>query len=151
MTEDMTTITDPFDRKHYHHWIEDRVRFSDLDPLGHVNNNAISQYFENARALFYMRLTPLWPRGDKLFVLARVEVNYRHELHMPAHLKIGTGVRKIGTTSLTLTNVLYSDRVGIAYGQSVSVLIDKKKRRPVPIDDELRSLIQDILDTPNDE
>ena len=35
---------------------KDYVRFSDLDPLGHTNNNAIGEYFENARAALFMEV-----------------------------------------------------------------------------------------------
>src|SRR5919112_664081 len=37
------------DPSFYRHWIEDRVRFADLDPLGHCNNAAIGGFFEAPR------------------------------------------------------------------------------------------------------
>src|SRR5580692_3157809 len=124
--------TERFDQRRYKHWIEDHVRFSDLDPLGHVNNNAIGQYFENARAAFFLKITPNWPYRDQLFLLARTAVDFRHELHMPAQLCIGSGVIHIGRTSLTLANALFRGKKengdGIAYCESVSVLIDQRTR-----------------------
>ena len=123
------------------HWIDDHVRFSDLDPLGHVNNNAIGSYFENARAALFREVTPNWPHRDELFVLARMTIDFKRELHMPAQLKIGTAVLKIGRTSMTLANGLFRGEEGIAYGESVSVLINEKSRKPVEISAELRGLI----------
>jgi acyl-CoA thioester hydrolase len=136
-----------FDPRRYKHWIEDHVRFSDLDPLGHVNNNSIGQYFENARAALFMKITPNWPHRDQLFLLARTAVDFRHELHMPASLFIGSGVLRVGRTSLTLSNALYREEKkaenGIAYCESVSVLIDQRTRKPVEVPDELRRVFME--------
>ena len=131
-----------FDQKRFRHWITDQVRFSDLDPVGHVNNNSIGQYFENARAAFFMEITPNWPHRDQLFILAHSAVDFRHELHMPAELRIGTGVFKIGQTSLHLINALFTKERGVAYCESVSVLIDRKVRKPLPIPDDLRQILK---------
>ena len=49
-TETSTAITS---REFYPYWIDESVRFADLDPLGHVNNAAISTYFESARVALF--------------------------------------------------------------------------------------------------
>src|SRR3954447_19148774 len=59
--ETSTAITS---REFYPYWINESVRFADLDPLGHVNNAAISTYFEGAggavpRRWQFSRLRPL--------------------------------------------------------------------------------------------
>ena len=41
------------DPSFYRHWIEDRVRFADLDPLGHCNNAAIGGFFESSRVALF--------------------------------------------------------------------------------------------------
>jgi acyl-CoA thioester hydrolase len=130
---------------HYKHWIDDRVRFSDLDPLGHVNNNTVGQYFENARAALYLTVTPTWPHGDEIFVLAQSTINFLHELHMPADLRVGSGVVKIGRTSLTLSNILMHGERVISTGESVSVLINHTTRKPAPISDEFRVVLNRLL------
>ena len=132
-----------FDPKRYQHWLSDQVRFSDLDPVGHVNNNAIGEYFENARAALFLKLTPHWPRGEQFFVLARTAVDFRRELHLPAALKIGTRLLKLGRTSMTLANALFRDADGIAYCESVSVWIDQATRQPTPLPDALRARIME--------
>jgi acyl-CoA thioester hydrolase len=128
-----------FEQKHYKHWIEDKVRFGDLDPVGHVNNNAIGQYFENARAFLFMAITPGWPNRDDLFVLGRTAIDFRKELHLPAALKVGSRILKLGRTSMVLSNGLFSEGAGIAYCESVSVLIDRKTRAPIALPDDLRA------------
>jgi len=130
-----------FDQSHYKHWIEDHVRFSDLDPLGHVNNNSIGQYFENARAALFMEVTPHWPHRNQLFILAHIAIDFRRELHYPAPLRIGTGVASIGRTSMTLINALCRGTDGIAYCESISVLINRTTRKPIEVPDDLRVVL----------
>jgi acyl-CoA thioester hydrolase len=130
-----------FDQSRYTHWIEDHVRFSDLDPLGHVNNNSIGQYFENARAALFMDVTPNWPHRDKLFSLAHTAIDFRRELHMPAQLRIGTGVTGVGRTSLKLVNALFRGSDGLAYCESVSVFINRTTRKPIEVPEDLRKIL----------
>jgi acyl-CoA thioester hydrolase len=139
----MPALTDAecFDAARYKHWAEDYVRFSDLDALGHVNNNAIGEYFENARAVLFTEVTPDWPHRQQLFVLARIAIDYRHELHMPAHLRIGTRVTGFGRTSMRMASAVFHEKTGIAYAETVSVLIEEQSRQPVEISQELRTIL----------
>jgi acyl-CoA thioester hydrolase len=136
-----------FDQRRYKHWIEDHVRFSDLDPLGHVNNNAIGEYFENARAALFIDVTPNWPHRDHIFILAHSAIDFRHELHMPAQLRIGSCITSLGRTSMKLSNALFRGDHGVAYCENVSVLIDRTTRKPVPISDELRQVLTKYIAT----
>ena len=139
----LETITDArrFDTARYKHWSKDYVRFSDLDPLGHTNNNAIGEYFENARAALFVEVTPSWPRGNQIFVLARISIDYRHELHIPADLRIGTCVTGFGRTSMRMASAVFHDKTGIAYAETVSVLIEEKSRKPAEIPADLRQIL----------
>ncbi len=139
--------TDKFyDQNRYKIWTNDHVRFCDLDALGHVNNNAMGMYFENARANLFNIVTPGWPWTDTIFVLARTCITFTHELHIPAQVKLGTCITKIGTTSLHVANALWHDQTPISYSESVSVLIDQKKRGPVKIGDKLRDVLKQYLE-----
>ncbi len=130
----------------YKLWTKDHVRFCDLDALGHVNNNAMGMYFENARANLFSIVTPGWPWDDEIFILVRTCISFKHELHIPARVKIGTCITKIGTTSLHIANALYHGEKPISYSESVSVLIDQKKRTPIKITKELRTTLKPYFD-----
>ena len=135
------TDTRRFDTNRYKHWAKDYVRFSDLDALGHTNNNAIGEYFENARAGLFMEVTPRWPHRDQIFVLARISIDYRHELHIPADLRIGTCVTGFGRTSMLMASALFHGDIGIAYAETVSVLIEESSRKPAEIPADLRQTL----------
>ncbi len=126
--------THRFDKARYKHWIDEHVRFSDLDALGHVNNNSIGEYFENARAALFAILTPNWPWRPEIFVLAHSRIDFRHELRLPAHMRIGSCITTIGRTSVGIVNALFhADGRGLAYCENVSVLIDREEKR-APVD-----------------
>lgn len=131
-----------FNQSRFKHWITDQVRFCDLDPLGHVNNNAIGTYFENARAFFFREVTPEWPHGSQFFVLGRIAIDFRRELHLPASLRIGTGVVSLGRTSMILSNALFRGEDGLAHCESVSVWIDQESRKPTEIPADLRARLR---------
>lgn len=131
-----------FNPKRYPLWSNDHVRFCDLDALGHVNNNAMGTYFENARAKFLNLITPGWPWSETIFVLVHTCITFRHELHMPARLRIGTCAIKAGTTSLHLGNALFHGDTPIAYSEATSVLIDAQTRKPVKISQDLHAAIR---------
>ncbi len=132
--------TQRFDQRRYKHWIDDHVRFSDLDPLGHVNNNAIGQYFENARAALFVKVTPEWPKGDKFFVLARSAVDFRRELHMPAQAACRLRRYQRGPHLDDACECAVRGDDGIAYCESVSVWIDNRTRKPTEIPDDVRKI-----------
>jgi len=135
-----------YNRERYHLWTNDHVRFCDLDALGHVNNNAMGMYFENARANLFNIVTPGWPWRETIFVLARTCITFTRELHMPAKVKIGTCITKVGTTSLHVANALWHGETPISYSESVSVLIDRVKREPQKISEELRQTLNGYLE-----
>ncbi|MFA5040179.1 MAG: thioesterase family protein [Bdellovibrionales bacterium] len=136
-------------KSRYKLWTTDQVRFCDLDALGHVNNNAMGTYFENARAKLFHLVTPGWPWGKTVFILARTCISFKHELNLPARLKVGTCITKIGTTSIHVANALYHAGKPISYSESISVLIDQKKRTPVRIPDDLRKVLKKYADGTN--
>ena len=131
-----------FNTERYPLWTNDHVRFCDLDALGHVNNNAMGMYFENARAKLLSLITPGWPWGETLFVLVHTCITFRSELHMPARLRIGTCVTKVGNTSMHVANALFHGETPVAYSESTSVLIDGKTRAPVRLSEALRAIIE---------
>ncbi len=112
-----------------------QTRFSDLDPLGHVNNAAFFSFMETAR-LSFLRRYALMP-----VLVARGECDYRAE--------IGAGVRtvdvtvqaeSVGRTSFTLRHDLEVDGAPVATGRTVMVKTDEA-RRPTPLTDAERAAL----------
>jgi acyl-CoA thioester hydrolase len=113
--------------------LSDNVRFGDLDPNQHVNNAVYATYFETGRVtLMKDAQYGLKPQG-LTWVMVRLDMHFRAELHWPATIELGLGVAKLGRTSVTFDQVVFSGHACIASAQSVNVLIDEATRKPTPL------------------
>lgn len=125
--------------------VSDNVRFGDLDPNHHVNNAVYATYFETGRvALMKDRSYGLLPPGLG-WMMVRLDMHFRAELRWPGQIELGLGVAKLGRTSVTFDQVVFSDGRCVASAQAVTVLIDEKTRKPTPLTAEIVENLQPWL------
>jgi acyl-CoA thioester hydrolase len=122
------------------------LRYSDLDPLGHLNNAVYSTLFEAGRVhAADTVLGPLLPAGSG-FVLARIEIDFRAEGSFPGTARVETTIDRVGRSSLDFgQRILLADGV-LATARSICVLIDLGTRRPTPFPDTVRALARPAAD-----
>lgn len=125
------------------HWLDERVRFSDTDMMGHVNNTAYAAFCESGRVSFNRAAVPGFVGGHGL--IARVAINYLGETNFPAIVHVGTGVVAIGNSSYTLAQGLFVENRCVATSEAVLVRINPQSRRPVPLPDDMRAQLQAAL------
>jgi acyl-CoA thioester hydrolase len=125
----------------YRHWVEDRVRFADLDPLGHCNNAAIGGFFESSRVALFTEIGRPVSGGDLSIPIARIAIDFRHELLYGARVRIGARVLRIGRASFTLAGAVFDGERCAAAAEVVAVLFDLAKRRSVAIPADLREAV----------
>lgn len=139
---DADGATDPAS---YRCWVEEHVRFADLDLLGHVNNKAFLTYAESGRVGF-LKQTQMWEAGaPRQNVVARLEVDYRQELHFPADIRIGVRVLSIGRSSFVLGLGVFGPGGCVATIVTVMVRIDTQSRAAVELDESERARLQPYL------
>jgi len=130
----------------YGHWSSDHIRYSDLDAVGHANNNAIGVIFEHARVHMLRDMGIAQDGGNPLCVLANLNLEFLAELKLFDKLRIGQHVARIGNTSFTLQSALFVNRgeaeICAATCQTVIVVVDGEQHRPFPIPDHARSILQ---------
>lgn len=87
----------------WHFGIANRVRFSELDALGHVNNAAYLSWFENTRLPYLraMEVTDYGPGAPRL-VLAELGVRYLSEMLLDQDYVITARTREIRTSSFIM-------------------------------------------------
>ena len=125
----------------------EKIRFSDTDMVGHVNNVAFAALLESGRTTFgQAHFRGHTPKGT-LIVMARVEIDYRRELHWPASVDIGTRVIAIGRSSYTLGQGIFLAENCVTTGRTVLVMIDRQSRRAMTIPDEFRAVLEALLAT----
>ena len=81
-------------RAGYRYFETEKIRFSDTDMLGHVNNVAYSALLESGRTAFaHAHTFPHMP-PHLVVVMARIEIDFRRELHWPASVDIGSRITR---------------------------------------------------------
>ncbi len=133
-----------------------RVRFSDCDPLGHVNNANYLTYLEQARTVLWgkqlgwtsRRAALGGPRGEG-FILARAEVDFRAQAHDGDELEVRLSLTGFGRSTATYEYEVVDitdDRL-VATAKTVQVWFDYDSGRSVPITDELKAVLVKPVDS----
>ena len=133
--------------EHYPYRLTDNVRFADLDPNQHVNNAVYATYFETGRVMLVREdKLGLMPTG-RGWVLVRLDIHYRAELHWPAPLELGLGVSRIGNTSVTYEQAVFSNGKCMATALSTTVQVDHISRKPMPLDEAMIGNLRKLMMT----
>ena len=114
----------------------DRVRFSDLDALDHVNNARYLSWFETFR-VSYLRAYGMGDYGSSdrpIFVLKQVGVDYHAPLHLEQTYVVAGRTRAFRRTSYAMEYGVWCDGVLRATSHAILCLMeaDFRTRRPLP-------------------
>jgi acyl-CoA thioester hydrolase len=120
----------------------DMVRYGDLDPQGHVNNSVYVTYFETGRVAVFRDPTSRFHVPGANIVMARLEIDFRHELRWPNAIEIGSGIEAFGRTSYTFAQGIFCGEICAATCRATVVLIDNDTRQPRPLPDDMRASLQ---------
>ena len=132
-------------RESYSSWINVSARYSDLDPNEHVNNGAINSFFEEGRVnLRAERMAVLDRNILSGFALVRFTVEYLKEIKYPNVIEVGTMVKKVGNTSYTLGQALFSGTDCLSIAEAITVFLNPNSKRPEPIDERLREVLNGL-------
>jgi acyl-CoA thioester hydrolase len=129
---------------------EERVRWGDLDALGHVNNTVFFRYFESARIAYFQgtEIGTLTNAGGVGPILAQTSCQFLRPIHYPQTLLIGTRVKEVRTSSFSMEYVIVDAAAPtdppFARGDSVAVMIDYGTGQKVPVSDALKKKIAEI-------
>lgn len=126
-----------YDEEQFPHWSSIAVRYRDLDPLNHVNNAIFSSYYEEARINFIRQVPEFLQQLDKgfSFVLANLEIDFVRPVEYPAILLIGSGIKKLGNTSITSFQTIYHSETKhlVSVAEASGVWFNLKQQRPARI------------------
>ena len=109
--------------------VTDNIRHSDTDLQGHVNNAVFATMLETGRVeMIHGSKGELGDEGAN-WVLARVAIDFRLEMHWPGQVTIGTRIKTIGKSSVTLEQALFYNGACAASAESVIVQMNSETRR----------------------
>ncbi|MGA0097374.1 MAG: acyl-CoA thioesterase [Bacilli bacterium] len=107
----------------------DKIRYRDTDRQGHVNNAVFGTYFETGRVELLYNANNGFLSTDCSFVVAKVTLELIQEIHWPGKVDIGTGILRIGNSSLVVGANLYQDGKLVATSETIVVQVNNKTHR----------------------
>jgi acyl-CoA thioester hydrolase len=128
-------VTDP----DLHYQTTVRIRYSDLDTFGHVNNAVYATLCEEARVDYFDHVFDSGVH-DISFVVARLELDYRKAISDVGEATVAVGITDFGRTSFTMGYELRYDGETVATAETVQVAVDDH-REPTEVPEEWRERV----------
>jgi acyl-CoA thioester hydrolase len=144
----MTARIGPLDRSHFKHFETLGTRWADNDVYGHVNNVVHYSFFDTAVNRLLIQAGVLDIHGGAVIgLVVHTQCHYFASLAFPQTVHAGIAVAKLGTSSVRYTLALFADDEAMcaARGEFTHVYVDRANRRPVPLPEALRQLLQPLV------
>jgi len=119
----------------------DKIRYGDTDRQGHVNNAVFSSFLETGRVeiLYNNSLTLL--SQDASFVIASLKLDFLNEINWFGQVDIGTGILRIGNSSIVIIQMLYQHAICVASAETVVVQVHNVKKASVPLSESAKETL----------
>ncbi|GAA1734211.1 thioesterase family protein [Isoptericola hypogeus] len=142
------------------------LRWNDNDQYGHVNSTVYYEAMDTAVNAWMIARGGLDPAGDVIGLCVASSCEFRASASYPEGLEVAIGVGKVGRTSLTWDlHILRAPDGGsaagddvddgrddgaapIAVGRFTHVFVDATTRRPVPVPEQLRAAVAQLVVVP---
>jgi acyl-CoA thioester hydrolase len=129
-------------RASYPHWVQEHVRWSDTDRIGHANNLAFAAFSETGRALLLRPFMDPDTGPRALLVMAEQRLKFLGEMHWPARIDVGTAVAAIRVRSCIMVQALFDGERCTGLVETRLVLIDEDSRKSRPFPDAVRTELE---------
>ncbi|WP_227936669.1 acyl-CoA thioesterase [Alkalihalobacillus deserti] len=120
-----------------------KVRFSETDAFGHLNNTKAFVFFEEARTEFFKHLGLMnkWisREYETMVVVADLHCDYIQQIKFAERLSISVKVNQIGRSSVDLHYVAHNEKKEVCLiGRGTIVQISKETGQSVEWDEDMR-------------
>ncbi len=123
----------------------DKLRYADTDRQGHVNNALFSTYLETGRVeILYNYEFPILSENSS-FVIASLQIEFLKEIKWPGMIDIGSGIKKIGNSSLVIFQKLFQNGECVSTAETVIVQVDDTTGKSKPLKNDAKTLLQNWL------
>ena len=113
-----------------------RVRFSDVDVFGHVNNVKYFEYYQEARITFLTSLGRSEDPGRFAVVVAKVDVDYKRPiLFRTEPYVVESWVTRVGNSSFDVTAEIRDGETVLSRSKAVLVSFDLQTQQARSLDD----------------
>lgn len=133
-------------KKAFNFYTEIKVRFSETDMFGHMNNVSAFIYFEQARIEFLNEMGfSLQSDYEGIPIVADLQCDYINQIYFNDTLKVYVKANNIGTSSIDLHYMVTNELEEICLtGRGTLVYIDQKHHKPIPIPHEMKEKLLNV-------
>jgi acyl-CoA thioester hydrolase len=135
-------------RKDFRHFLPITTRWMDNDAYGHVNNVVYYSWFDTVVNQFLINNGALdIEHSPVIGLVIETQCNYFASVAFPEEISAGLRVSRLGNSSVRYEVGIFraNEDQAAAQGHFVHVYVDRTNRKPTPLPDRLRSLLQTIL------
>ena len=122
-----------------------KVRFSETDMYGHVNNTKVFAYFEYARIEYFKALGFDFTNksgGKNMLVVADIQCDYLNQVFFDEILTIYVKTASIGSSSMDLHYLVKNEKDEVCYtGRGTLVQLSYETGKGVPLLEEQKKLL----------
>ncbi|MDH4378100.1 MAG: thioesterase family protein [Ramlibacter sp.] len=123
------------------------TRWADNDVYGHVNNVVYYSWFDTAVNAHLIEQGALdIHAGSTIGLVIETQCNYFEPLAFPENVEAGIRVSKLGASSVRYEVGLFAQGAAqtAARGHFIHVYVDRETRRPAPLPEKLRTLLETL-------
>ncbi len=122
---------------------EVRVRFRDVDAMGHVNNAVYFTYMETARSALFQQFFTIERPLDIPVILGETSCRYLAPLYLGETVGVGMGISRFGVKSFDIVYRLQGgDGRLVATGHSTMVMYDYERGVSVPVPESFKAAVR---------
>lgn len=147
-SSERATRPQPRTREAFRVFREITTRWMDNDAYGHVNNVVYYSWFDTAVNAHLIGQGVLdLERSPVIGLVVETQCQYFAPLAFPQTVEAGLRVARLGGSSVRYEVGLFAQGAPLtaAHGHFVHVYVDRESRRPVPVPDTLRAVLQRLL------
>jgi acyl-CoA thioester hydrolase len=104
--------TKSFQRETFRYFTQVPTRWSDADPLGHINNAMLVRFIECGRIDYFLQEFNVQPNPENEdgYILANYQIAFISQLHYPAKVDVGTRVSRLGGSSFDVEAAIFLEK-----------------------------------------
>lgn len=138
-------MPDPKSLASYPVIVEEKVRISDTDRQGHVNNVAFSFFYEAGRAALIQLETGALLEPGCFFVIVTTSIDFMDELHYPGVITVANGIERVGTSSFNVRQALFQGDRCASTSTSTMVQVNISTKTGQPLSEQARQYFASLL------
>lgn len=131
-------------RSEFQFYILVKIRFSETDMFGHMNNVSPFIYFEEARIDFmkHVGIFNLSTDPASVPIVADLQCDYQKQVYFDDHLKLYVKVDNVGNSSMDIHYMAVNQQEEICFtGRGKIVNINPGTGKPIPLTDEVKEKV----------